>query len=214
MVTVMAWERYVHYRRGILVDVLEPGRHRFWTVGHDFVPVDMRSRRLSIAPQEVPTSDGVSVKITASIGLRVVDPVAFVQQTIDPIATVYDAAKTALRTVVRGLAFDDLVAGIQPVGVPEVMTSAAGTVGLEIESFEIRDVIIPAQVRRATEVLITTRQHAQIALEEARGQSAVLRHLANTAKVLEDHPALAALKLVEAAGQSGGSVIIERPAKS
>lgn len=63
-------------RRGKFVDVLEPGRHRFWWLGHDFFPMDMRSQLVSVPPQEIATSDGVTVKVSATLRIRVVDPVA------------------------------------------------------------------------------------------------------------------------------------------
>ena len=45
----------------------------------------------------------------------------------------------------------------------------------------------------------------------ADGDVAVTRALANGAKILEDHPLLASIRLVETAASHGGTVVIERP---
>lgn len=211
MVTVMPYERYVHYRHGKLQGVLDPGKHRFWSAGHQLIRVDTRVRIFDVRPQEVPTSDGITVKISASAQLRVSDPVAFHEHTEDPLGLVYDAAKSWLRDIAHALTLDEVIAGITVDQTPDVVLEAARATGLEITDFGVRDVLIPGDIRRATEELVTTRQQSQIALERARSEIAVLRALANGAKVLEDHPALAAIRLAETAASHGGTVIIERP---
>lgn len=45
----------------------------------------------------------------------------------------------------------------------------------------------------------TARSQGQAKLEAARAETAALRSLANAAKLLDDHPALARLRLVQAA---------------
>lgn len=212
MVTVMPYERYLHYRRGTLEGVLEPGQHRFWGRGHDFVPVDTRVQIFEVRPQEIPTSDGITVKVSASAQINVIDPVAHHEFTRDPHGYLYDAVKSWLRETVHALTLDEVIAGIPMDQTPAAVAEAAQAVGLSIAGFGVRDVLIPGDIRRATEELVTTRQQSQIALEQARSEVAVLRALANSAKVLEDHPVLASIRLAETAGSHGGTVIIDRPA--
>lgn len=211
MVTVMPYERYVHYRHGQLAGVIEPGKHRLRGFGHNFVPVDVRVQLFEVRPQEVPTSDGITVKVSASARTKVVDPVAFIEFTEDPHGYVYDAIKTWIRATIHGMTLDDVVTGVTVDETPDEIAAAASAVGFEISNFGVRDVVIPGEIRRATEELVTTRQRSHIALEQARTDVAVLRALANSAKVLEDHPALAAVRLAETAASHGGTVIIERP---
>lgn len=211
MVTVMRHERLVHYRHGALVGVLGPGRHRFWSRGHAFRRVDTRVQLFDVRPQEIPTSDGISVKVSAAARLTIADPVVYLEYTSDPHAYVYDAIKSWLRETVHSRNLDEVVAGITVEETPSSLVAAAAEVGFDITAFGVRDVLVPGEVRRAAEELVTTRQRAAIALEQARSEIAVLRALANGAKVLEDHPALAAIRLAETAASHGGTVIIERP---
>ena len=62
----------------------------------------------------------------------------------------------------------------------------------------VKDVILPHELRAAYAELVTTRTHGQAQLEAARAETAALRSLANGAKLLDDHPALARLRLVQA----------------
>src|SRR5690606_23137855 len=107
MVTVMPTDRLVHYRNGALVEVLEAGRYRFWGAGHTFVSVDMRVQLFEVRAQEVPTVDGINVKVSAAAQLRVVDPVAHLEHTADPHGFVYDAVKTWIRDTVRMHTLDE-----------------------------------------------------------------------------------------------------------
>ncbi|KQX75459.1 hypothetical protein ASD10_09910 [Aeromicrobium sp. Root472D3] len=212
MVTVMTHERVVHHRHGALVDVLEPGRYRFWTTGHTFTRVDTRVQVFDVRPQETPTSDGISVKVGANALVAVVDPVAHVEHAVDPHAVVYDAVKAWLRDTVRQHTLEQVLTGIVVETVPPAVAAAAAATGYAVTDFAVRDVIVPAEIRRAAEELVTARQQAQIGLERARGEVAVTRALANGAKVLEDHPLLASIRLVETAARHGGTVVVERPA--
>lgn len=212
MVTVMTHERVVHYRHGRLVDVLEPGRHRFWTSGHVFTRVDTRVQVFEVRPQEIPTSDGIVVKVSASARVAVVDPVAHLEHAVDPHAIVYDAVKAWLRDTVHLHTLDEVLAGIVVETVPAPIAEAATSAGYALTDFSVRDVIVPAEIRRAAEELVTVRQQAQVALERARGEVAATRALANGAKILEDHPLLASIRLAETAASHGGTVVIERPA--
>lgn len=212
MVTVMAWETAVHYRRGVLHGVLGPGRHRLWGFGHRVHHVDTRVRLLEVATQEVLTADGTTVKVSAACRVRVVEPVAHIQFGEEPEKLVYETIKTWLRETVRPLTVEDLAAGVPVEAVPDAVASVAAEVGISVESLTVRDIIVPAAIRRAAEDLLTARRQSQVELERARSEVAVLRALANTTKLLADSPQLAALRLVDTAASHGASIIIERPA--
>jgi regulator of protease activity HflC (stomatin/prohibitin superfamily) len=75
---------------------------------------------------------------------------------------------------------------------------AAG-VGVKVREVVVRDVILPIDIRRAATELVAAKAQGLAALEAARSESAALRSLANSAKLLDAHPALAQLRLVQAA---------------
>ena len=96
-----------------------------------------------------------------------------------------DEAAEALLTQRLDLA-PQLLARVQP--------DAAKT-GLTVHAVEVKDVMLPAELKRAFGDVLKAKQEGQAALERARGESASLRNLANAARVLEGNPALMNLRV-------------------
>lgn len=201
MITVEPDQRVVHYRDGRLVGVLEPGRYRRSRRSR-YVPVDVRQQLTQTAPQEVLTSDGVSVKVSATVRWAVADAAAYLQAANDPFSFVYLAVQVALREQLSEVEVAALL-GTARAGVTEALTAAATAagqpLGIAVADVVIKDVIVPADLRNAYAEVITTRQRAQAQLEAARAETAALRSMANGAKLLDDHPALAMLRMIQAA---------------
>lgn len=82
-------------------------------------------------------------------------------------------------------------------GVTEVVARAATEVGIRLQDVVVRDVVLPVDLRMAFSELVVGRHRAQAQLEAARAETAALRSLANGAKLLDDHPSLAQLRLVQ-----------------
>jgi hypothetical protein len=84
--------------------------------------------------------------------------------------------------------------------------------GLEIQAAETRDLLLPADLRRMLTDAERSRRKAQSALERARGEQAVLRSLANSARMLRGNTALMNLRLHQARsparGKSGPTLVL------
>lgn len=200
-VTIDARQCALRYRHGRLEQVLPAGRHRR-VRGSRYVRVDLRDVLLTLSPQEVLTSDGVQVKVTAAVRWSVADPVAFVEQSSDPVAVVYLAAQVALRDALAGATLEQLSSRSGIVSADTVTAATAAValrVGIDVAEVVVKDVILPAEVRHAAAELVTARHRGAAQLELARAETAALRSLANGAKLLDDHPALARLRMVQAA---------------
>ncbi len=200
-ITVQPRECALQYRHGRLDEVLQSGRHRrVW--GARYVRVDLREHLLSLAPQEVPTADGISVKVTAAVRWAVADPVAFVERADDPTGHVYLGAQVALREALSALDADQVVhrgAALPVAEITGAVATVAAGVGIEITEVVVKDVILPSELRAAAVELVSARQRGAAQLEAARAETAALRSLANGARLLDAHPALAQLRLVQSA---------------
>jgi regulator of protease activity HflC (stomatin/prohibitin superfamily) len=198
-VTVEVGQSGLVYRDGTVARVLPPGRHRlFGRVS--VVIVDLRERVLTLAPQEVLTSDAVSLRITLALRLAVTDAVRYVEAAADPLAAVYLAAQIALRDNVSGISAEDVMARDARVDAAAITAAAAAAgarSGVEILDTYVKDVIVPAEIRTAALQLVTAKACGAAQLEAARAQTAALRALANAGKLLDAHPALAQLQLVQ-----------------
>lgn len=193
--------------------VLVAGRHRLpWPPWRRRVDVvDQRVALLSVTGQEVATADVPGAKVSVHARWRVADPVAFLDRAQQPAEQLRLAVQLALRDWAASVPLEMAVAD-RAAATPALTASvraAVSELGIDVDEVAVRDVVVPGEVRRAVLALATARQEGQVALERARSETAALRALANGAWVLADHPDLARLRLAQAAGEAGGTVVIQ-----
>ena len=213
-VSIAEWEQGLLFRYGQLVTRLTPGRYRRWGAGFTVRAVDLRPWILTLPTQEVPTADGATVKVTVAGQGRVTDPVAFVTAAQDASQGLYLAIQVALREVLAATPIDALLAGRAELGA-RLAEAVRGVdqLGLAAERLEIKDVILPGELKKAQAQVLVARAQGLAALERARGETAALRSLANAARIAADNPALVQLRLLQQLdGSAGHTVVIGTPA--
>ena len=188
------------YRDGRLARTLGPGKHRYWRPGTDIFVEDTRARTLILPGQEVLTADGVGLKISLAATWRLADFVKARAGSVDYHGDLYLALQMTLRQAAQARALDDLLQGRDEISaaVLETVRPTAEALGLEVAQVGVRDVMLPAPLKRAYAAEIEARKEAASALERARGEQAVLRKLANLAKMAEDTPGLMELRTLQA----------------
>jgi regulator of protease activity HflC (stomatin/prohibitin superfamily) len=209
-IVVREWERVLTYRDGRFEELLEPGRHRRSRWRRRAVRVSVRPSLMTVAGQEVLTADGLPVKVSVLVRLRVVDPRAWHEAVEEPESFVYAAVQVAVREAVAARTLDELLASRSGLGT-ELAAGAlrtAGDVGAVLDEVAVRDVMVPAELRRAAADVAGARAHALAALERARGEVASTRALVNAAKVAADHPALLQLRTLQAIEAGGATVVL------
>jgi len=119
----------------------------------------------------------------------------------DPHGVVYLAVQVALRDALVDVPVEEAVRSVRR-DLGSTLSAAARRagepVGLDVREVVVKDVILPADLRSAYAELVSARTRGQAQLEAARAETAALRSLANGAKLLDEHPALARLRLVQA----------------
>lgn len=204
------------YHKGKFVEVLGTGRHVRWGRFYSTRLHDLRKTSLLIAGQEVLTADNVGLKASLLVTYQVVDPVKATHETQNWSADLHNAAQLALRAVVGGIAVEALLGQRLELGaqlLARVQPNAA-KIGVNVLAVEVKDVMFPADLKRAFAEVLKAKQEGQAALERARGESAALRNLANAARVLEGNPALMNLRLMQsltAAQNAGNTLVVGMP---
>lgn len=207
-ITVREYERAVRLVDGRVHDVLGPGRHRYQRWRTELHVVDVRPQLLTVAGQEMLTSDGITVRLTAVVRTMVTDPRRHLTASQDAQAELYVAVQQALRAAVAGLTLDALLRTRTTLGAEllEEVRAVAQRVGRSVEEVAVRDVMLPGELRRAYAETALARERGRAELERARAEAATLRSLANTARLLEEHPVLLQLRTVQVAEQPGTQV--------
>ncbi len=200
------------YHKGKFAEVLGAGRHIRWGRHYSLDAQDLRRTSLVIAGQDVLTADNVGLKLSLVVVYQVVDPVKAAHETQDWRGDLYNTAQLALRGVVGAVAVEALLNQRLEIGaqlLARVQPEAAKN-GINVHSVEVKDVMFPAELKRAFAEVLKSKQEGQAALERARGESAALRNLANAAKLLEGNPALLNLRLMQSlsAAQTAGNTLV------
>lgn len=200
------------YKNGKFLEVLTPGRHVRWGLHFTFGAQDTRKTSLTVPGQEILTADNVTLRFTVLVTYQVTDPVKAAHETQDWRADIYTCAQVALRNVVGALAIEALLAQRLAFGpqLHALMEPELAKIGINIIAVEVKDVIFPADLKRAFAEVLKAKQEGQAALERARGETASLRNLANAARVLEGNPALMNLRLVQSitTAQNAGHTLV------
>ncbi len=206
--TLLPWERGVHFRDGRLLGELGPGVHKLHR--RDQVHrVDTRPRSATPAWQDVPTSDGVLIRVTLVVTWAITDPTAFVTAVADPAAELHLALQLALRTAVLGRTHDVVDRERENIAreIQDIIRPRTVILGIEIRAVAVRDVVMPAELRKAALAELLARSEGRAALERARGETAALRSLLNAARLAEEHPTLLQLRSL----QSAQTVVVREP---
>ncbi len=198
------------YHEGKLTEALLAGRHIRWGRHFRVVPLETRKTLLPVAGQEVLTADNIGVKISLVLTTQVSDPLKSARAADSVLTHIYNAAQAAVRTVVAGFAIDALLTQRVAIAVQlrELIAPSAGALGLEVHAVEVRDVMLPGELRKAFNEVLKAKQEGQAALERARGETAALRSLVNAARLVEGQPALTTLRLLQTLESSGQTVVL------
>jgi regulator of protease activity HflC (stomatin/prohibitin superfamily) len=198
------------YHEGKLKSALPAGRHVRWGRYFHLQPIEARRTQIQVLGQDVLTSDNVSVKLSLVLTTQIVDAIKAVQTADNYYTHVYTAAQTALRTVVARVTMEALLTQRAAIGgqLLELIAPKADAVGVKVHEAEVRDVMLPGELRKAFSDVLKAKQDAQTALERARGESAALRNLANAARLVEGVPSLATLRFLQTLESSGAGQTI------
>jgi regulator of protease activity HflC (stomatin/prohibitin superfamily) len=200
------------YHKGKFVEVLRAGRHIRWGRHYTLDAQDVRKASLLVAGQDVLTADSVALKLSLLVTYQVSEPVKAAHETQNWQGDLYNAAQIALRAVVSGVAIEALLNQRLEIGsqlLARVQPEVA-KIGISVLAIEVKDVMLPADLKRAFGDVLKAKQEGQAALERARSESAALRNLANAARVLEGNPALMNLRLMQSlsAAQNAGNTLV------
>ena len=200
------------YHKGKFVKVLSAGRHIRWGRHFTLGAQDIRKTSLLVAGQEVLTADNVGLKLSLLVAYQVTEPAKAAHDTQNWQGDLYNAAQLALRAVVGGVAVEALLGQRLEIGAQLLarVQPEAAKIGINVIAAEVKDVMFPAELKRAFADVLKAKQEGHAALERARGESASLRNLANAARVLEGNPALMNLRLMQSltAAQNAGNTLV------
>ncbi len=201
VVNVSEAEEALVFFDGELVETLGPGRYGYWQIGRKVTAkvIDMRPLPVEVTAQEILTRDKVSLRVTLTAFVKVVDARQAALSTPDFQAHVYKLVQFAVREAIGGRTLDEVLSDRVSVDrqIVEHVRAAIGDIGVAVTELGIKDVILPGDMRELINKVVEAEKTAQANLIRRREETAATRSLLNTAKLMEDNPTLLRLKELE-----------------
>ena len=209
-VTVYEYEQGLRYVKGQLRGIAPPGKYRWIGDGQQIVKADLRVQSLTLTGQEVLSSDKATLKVSVTAQFRIADAKTALADYQSYQQSLYAALQVAVREVIGAATIDELleVRAAFDGRLAELARPAVAAIGLALVSINVRDIMLPGQLKQLFTQVLEARQQGLAALERARGEQAALRNLANAARLLENNPALYQLRLLQALDESKGHTVV------
>ena len=209
------------YRDGRFVEELQPGHYaRFDPQGRTrIVTVSLAETPVQMADTTVLSKDRFSFRVGLTPVRKVVDARLYVEslsaveeepwtQLSSVHLTLHTLLAAAATEVVASKTLEEIFADQRAVA-DEVRAKLEHAIpGALVERVLLTSITLPPETRRMFTDVERARMEGQAALERARAEQAALRVLANAARLVNDNPGLANLRLLQAIESSKGATTI------
>ena len=199
------YQRAVLFRLGRLGTTKGPGWYWLIPFIDRVVKVDVRTVTVQLETQETITRDGVAVKVNAVLWYRAADPARVVTSVEAYQAAVVQAAETGMRDAIGQSDLDQMLK--DRIGINrrllELLASAAGRWGIEIDAVEIKDVDIPEQMQRAIAREAEAIREKRARIIKAEGENEAAQKLADAATLIGSAPGALELRRLQTLAEIG-----------
>src|SRR5512136_2287701 len=211
------YERGVLFRLGRLAGVRGPGLF-FIIPGIDrLVRVSLRTVVFDVPPQDVITRDNVTVKVSAVVYFRVMEPQKPIVEVENYLYATSQLSQTTLRSVLGQVELDDLLSQREKINkeLQEILDRHTGPWGVKVSTVEIKNIDLPQEMQRAIAKQAEAERERRAKVIHAEGELQASEKLAQAATVLAGEPASIQLRylqtLTEIAAEKNSTTIFPVP---
>ncbi|MDR7134424.1 regulator of protease activity HflC (stomatin/prohibitin superfamily) [Lysobacter niastensis] len=211
------YQRGVVFQLGRFWKVKGPGLIVLIPVVQQMVRVDLRTIVMDVPPQDVISRDNVSVKVSAVVYFRVVDP----QKAIINVEHFYEAtsqlAQTTLRSVLGKHELDEMLVERDKLNddIRTILDSQTDAWGIKVANVEIKHIDINETMVRAIARQAEAERLRRAKVIHAEGEQQAAEKLVEAAKLLGGDPRAIQLRylqtLTEIAGEKSSTIVFPLP---
>ncbi|MGZ5180332.1 MAG: slipin family protein [Ramlibacter sp.] len=193
------YERGVVFQLGRFWKVKGPGLVVLIPAIQQMVRVDLRVIVMDIPSQDVITRDNVSVKVSAVLYFRVIDPARAIIQVEHYLEATSQLAQTTMRAVLGKHDLDDLLAERERLNldVQKILDAQTDTWGIKVTNVEIKHVDLNDTMIRAIARQAEAERERRAKVIHAEGELQASYKLAEAAEVLGKQPQALQLRYLE-----------------
>lgn len=193
------YERAVVFRLGKYQKTKGPGLIVLIPFIDKIERVDLRVLTINVDKQEVITKDNVTVNVDAITFFRVMDAEEAVIQVEQYIHATSMLAQTTLRSIVGQVELDELLANREKVNknIQEIIDRQTDPWGIKVVSVEVRDVVLPENMKRAMARQAETERDRRAKVINAEGEFQAAKKMVDAAKMMEEAPMALQLRFLQ-----------------
>lgn len=214
---VQEYERGVVFRLGRLMGARGPGLFLILPIVERMVKVDLRVVTMEVPSQEAITRDNVTVKVSAVVYFRVVNPEDAVVKVLDHFRATSQISQTTLRSVLGQSDLDELLSEREKVNarLQQIIDEQTEPWGVKVSTVEIKDVELPQGMQRAMARQAEAERERRAKVINAEGEFQAAERLAQAGKVMAAVPTTMQLRflqtLVEVSSERNSTIIFPVP---
>jgi regulator of protease activity HflC (stomatin/prohibitin superfamily) len=211
------YERAVVFLLGRFYRVKGPGMFLIIPGVQQMVRVDLRVVTLDVPPQDVISRDNVSVKVSAVVYFRVVDPQKAIIQVEKFLTATSQLAQTTLRAVLGKHELDELLTERERLNldIQRILDSQTDAWGIKVTNVEIKHVDLNESMVRAIARQAEAERERRAKVIHAEGEKQAAATLLEAAQMLARQPEAMQLRylqtLTQVAGDRGSTIVFPFP---
>jgi regulator of protease activity HflC (stomatin/prohibitin superfamily) len=211
------YERAVVLRLGKFLAVKGPGLIILLPIIDKMVKIDLRTVTLDVPPQEVITKDNVSIKVSAVVYYRVLDPEKSFLQVEDYHYATSQLAQTTLRSICGQAELDEVLAEREKLNlkIQEILDAETEPWGVKVSKVEIKEIDLPEEMKRAMAKQAEAERERRAKIISADGEYQASKTLLEAAQIMAQNPITLQLRylqtLTEIASEKNSTILFPLP---
>jgi regulator of protease activity HflC (stomatin/prohibitin superfamily) len=212
------YERGVIFRLGkLLPDPKGPGVILVFRPIDRIVRISLRTIVHDVPPQDVITRDNVSVKVSAVVYFRVIEPRKAVVEVENYLYATSQLSQTTLRSVLGTAELDDLLSQRDRLNqqLTHILDAETEPWGIKVSAVEVKNVDLPQEMQRAMARQAEAEREKRAKIIHAEGELQASEKLSQAAAVIDREPAAMTLRylqtLTEIASEQNSTILFPVP---
>jgi len=211
------YERAVVLRLGKFHKVKGPGLILLLPIIDKMRKIDLRTVTLDVPPQEVITRDNVSIRVSAVVYFRVMEPDKAFLQVEDYYYATSQLAQTTLRSVCGQAELDEILAEREKLNVKlqEILDADTEPWGVKVSKVEIKEIDLPEEMKRAMAKQAEAERERRAKIISAEGELQAAQKLLEAAAIMASNPLTLQLRylqtLTEIAAEKNSTILFPLP---
>jgi len=212
------YERGVIFRLGRLLPKAKgPGLILVFAPVDRMVKISLRLIAMEIPPQDIITKDNVTVKVSAVLYFRVIDPIRSVIEVQDYLYATSQLSQTTLRSALGQVDLDELLSQREKLNtrLQEIIDKHTDPWGIKVQLVEMKQVDLPENMIRAIAKQAEAERDRRAKVIHADGEFQAADKLLQAANIISTNPQALQLRflgtLTEIAAEKNSTIVFPLP---